>query len=69
MPVHGKWEKPESMNAVEELEHLKRLFETWEGNGVYVSLTMRDTLMEICVRETLEAAHEHARWNLWKSLR
>jgi hypothetical protein len=57
------------MNAVEELEYLKRLFETWEGNGVYVSPAMRQTLMEICVRENLEAAQEHARWNLWKSLR
>jgi hypothetical protein len=69
MPVHGTWEQPELMNAVEELEYLKRLFETWEGNGVYVSPAMRQTLMEICVRETLEAAREHARWNLWKSLR
>lgn len=57
------------MNAVEQLEYLKRLFSTWEGNGVYVSTEMRNTLMEICVRDGLEAAQEYARWNLWKRLR
>jgi hypothetical protein len=57
------------MNAVEELEYLKRLFSRWEGNGVYVSADMRDTLLEICVRQGLEAAREYARWNLWRRLR
>ena len=57
------------MNAVEELENLKRLFGRWETNGIYVSAEMRETLMEICVREDLEAAREYARWNLWRRLR
>lgn len=57
------------MNAIEELDHLKRLFGTWGHNGVYISPDMENALQEICVRDGLEAALEHARWNLWKRLR
>lgn len=57
------------MQATEELEYLKRLFGTWGHNGVYVSPDMQNTLKEICVREGLDAALEHARWNLWQRLR
>jgi hypothetical protein len=57
------------VQATEELDHLKRLFGIWGHNGVYVSPAMQNTLKEICVREGLDAAIDHARWHLWQQLR